>query len=230
MAPSPPTPTASHPDRADTRHAGLDRDDVVERALALVEEHGGDALTMRRLAAELGVTTTTIYWHVGNRDELVLALLRRLAERQAAAEVVGDDPHTRVASATANIWHNARTHRNVTALANQVGATTLLELPLEVTLLAELESAGLHGAAARDALRSLLMVVAGFLVGAWRPHDRVPAELRPAALWADVRDHRVSPATLRAMTRPADVDKVFAATLEAVVAGLVPTRGETTDG
>ena len=41
-----------------TRHAGLDRDDVVDAALALVEAGGGEALTMRKLAAELGVAET----------------------------------------------------------------------------------------------------------------------------------------------------------------------------
>ena len=46
-------------------------DDVVEVAGRIVDAHGADALTMRRLADELGVAVTSIYWHVGNRDELV---------------------------------------------------------------------------------------------------------------------------------------------------------------
>ena len=78
-APAAPTETRDDTDghgreseRSRTTHAGLDADDVVEAALALVEGEGGDALTMRRLASELGVTTTTIYWHVGNRDELLV--------------------------------------------------------------------------------------------------------------------------------------------------------------
>ena len=28
--------------------------------------------SFRLAASELGITTTTIYWHVGNRDDLVL--------------------------------------------------------------------------------------------------------------------------------------------------------------
>jgi AcrR family transcriptional regulator len=199
-----------------TRHAGLSRVDVVDAALAIVEAHGGDALTMRRLAADLGVTTTTIYWHVGNRDELVLALIARLAERQAGSVVVGDTGAERVESAARNIWSNALAHRNVTALASRVGATTLLELPLEVALLAELEAAGLREDVARDALRSILMVVAGFLVGAWRP---VVGE---SDLWAGVRDERISDATLAAMGRAPDVGLLFDRTIRTVVAGLVP--------
>ena len=42
------------------RRAGLDRDDMVATALALVEKEGPGALSMRRLATELAVTTTTV--------------------------------------------------------------------------------------------------------------------------------------------------------------------------
>ena len=41
--------------------AGLEPTEIVDAALALVDAHGAEALTMRRLAADLGVTTTTIY-------------------------------------------------------------------------------------------------------------------------------------------------------------------------
>lgn len=204
-----------------SRRAGLDRDDVVRCALELVERHGADALSMRKLAAELGVTTTTIYWHVGSRDELVLALIQHLAAQQALVGVTGTTPHQRVVSAARNIWDNARAHRNVTALASQIGATTLLELPLEVALVAELEAAGLRGADARDALRSILMLTAGFLVGAWRRDDVAPPPLRADALWAAVDDTRIHASTIAAMAEPADLDQLYAAALGALVGSLV---------
>ena len=40
------------------RRAGLDAGDILDRALALVEAEGAGALTMRRLATELGVLTS----------------------------------------------------------------------------------------------------------------------------------------------------------------------------
>lgn len=208
-----------------TRHAGLDRDDVVDAALALVHAGGPDALTMRKLAAELGVATTTIYWHVGNRDELVLAVVQRQAERQASSEVHGSTARDRITSAARNIWLNALANRNVTALANQAGATTLLELPLETALVAELEASGVHGEDARDALRSILACIAGFLVMAWRSDERVPPELRAASLWAAVEDPRLSAATRAALVEPADLGQLFDATLVAVVEGIVAGAG-----
>jgi AcrR family transcriptional regulator len=204
-----------------TRHAGIERDDVVDAALALVADGGAESLTMRKLAAELGVATTTIYWHVGNRDDLVLAVVQRQAERQATTKVRGTTPATRIASAARNIWDNALAHRNVTALASQAGATTLLELPLEIALVAELEAAGLRGEAARDGLRAVLACVAGFLIMAWRREEQVPRELRPAALWAAVDDERLAEDTLAAMSQPTDLDALFDSTLAAVVDGLL---------
>jgi AcrR family transcriptional regulator len=47
---------------------------VVERALALADADGPDALTIRRLADQLGVTPMAIYWHFKNKDELLSAL------------------------------------------------------------------------------------------------------------------------------------------------------------
>ena len=47
---------------------------VVDVANRVVELHGFDALTMRRLSDELGVAVTSIYWHVGNRHTALQVL------------------------------------------------------------------------------------------------------------------------------------------------------------
>jgi TetR/AcrR family tetracycline transcriptional repressor len=48
----------------------LKRSDVLDRALALLEEVGLEALTMRRLAASLGVQPGAIYWHFVSKQAL----------------------------------------------------------------------------------------------------------------------------------------------------------------
>ncbi|HEX4247031.1 MAG TPA: TetR/AcrR family transcriptional regulator C-terminal domain-containing protein [Pseudonocardia sp.] len=60
------------------RAARLGREVVIERALALADAHGLDALTIRRLAVELGVTPMALYWHFSNKDELIDALAEYL--------------------------------------------------------------------------------------------------------------------------------------------------------
>ncbi len=59
--------------------APIDRGVIVTTALRLVDEHGLDGLTLRRLAAELGVQAPALYWHVHNKRELLDAMAEELA-------------------------------------------------------------------------------------------------------------------------------------------------------
>ena len=60
----------------------LSRETVAGAAIALVDAEGLDALTVRRLATDLGVTPMALYWHFKDKD----ALLDGVAE-QLLAEV-----------------------------------------------------------------------------------------------------------------------------------------------
>lgn len=55
-------------------HAKLDRGRIVEHALVLLSEHGLAHVSLRKLAGRLGVTVSSLYWHIRDRDEL-LALM-----------------------------------------------------------------------------------------------------------------------------------------------------------
>ena len=52
----------------------LTREDLVRAALEVLDEAGIDGLTMRNVAARLGVQSASLYWHVRDKDEL-LALI-----------------------------------------------------------------------------------------------------------------------------------------------------------
>ena len=58
-------------DQNATHRATLTPRTVVERALALAEAGGLKAVTIRRLARELGVTPMALYWHFRSKDELL---------------------------------------------------------------------------------------------------------------------------------------------------------------
>jgi AcrR family transcriptional regulator len=53
------------------RAGGLDRQQVVRAAITIADREGLDALTMRRIARELGAGTMSLYWHVRDKDELI---------------------------------------------------------------------------------------------------------------------------------------------------------------
>lgn len=59
-------------------HAKLSRDGIVDAALALVDEDGLEALSMRRLAARLGVEAMSLYNHIDGKAALLDALVERL--------------------------------------------------------------------------------------------------------------------------------------------------------
>jgi AcrR family transcriptional regulator len=56
----------------------LSQEAIVEAALALVGREGLDALSMRRVAAELGTGPASLYVHVANKDELLELMLDRV--------------------------------------------------------------------------------------------------------------------------------------------------------
>jgi TetR/AcrR family transcriptional regulator, tetracycline repressor protein len=66
---------------------------VVQRALALADELGLEALTIRRLAQDLGVTPMALYWHFRSKEELLAGLGDQVwAEIDADADPAADWP------------------------------------------------------------------------------------------------------------------------------------------
>jgi len=71
-----PTPTQTDSTAARTP---LSKDRVLRAAVALADEGGIEALSMRRLARELGVEAMSLYNHVANKDEILSGILELVA-------------------------------------------------------------------------------------------------------------------------------------------------------
>ena len=71
MAAKKPTPAERAP---------LSKERVLQAALAFVDERGLDALSMRKLAQELGVEAMSLYNHVESKDDLVGGMLDLIGE------------------------------------------------------------------------------------------------------------------------------------------------------
>ena len=68
------------------------RADIVGRAIDVLDAHGLDALSMRRIAADLGVQPGALYHHFTNKDELLAAVADELVARgRRTSEVVAWD-------------------------------------------------------------------------------------------------------------------------------------------
>lgn len=51
--------------------SGLDRERITAAAVRLLDAEGLERFSMRRLAAELGVTAMSVYWYVDTKDDLL---------------------------------------------------------------------------------------------------------------------------------------------------------------
>ena len=72
--------------------AGLSAERVVERAAQIVDEHGLEALSLSRLAADLGVAPPSLYKHVSGMSDLVRGVSVRAVDElgdHLAASVMG---------------------------------------------------------------------------------------------------------------------------------------------
>jgi len=72
---------------------GLDRERVVRSALMLLNQVGLEGMTLRKLAAELGVKAPALYWHFENKqallDEMATTMLRDLLQEAPVSEPDG---------------------------------------------------------------------------------------------------------------------------------------------
>ncbi len=186
---------------------------MVDAALVMVEQGGPDALTMRKLAAELGVAATSIYWHVGQRDDVVAAVLERHRTQMRDLPVVGETGSERIFCAAKNIWHSSLDHRNLTRLANRAGASDQGQ-PLVDALFIEVARARVPPDEAVVLVRALVNTVAGFLVQALRGSGT----RAPGLALGPMEDAGLDPAYLEAASGPVELEAVLDDALRRLIA------------
>ena len=67
----------------------LSRERIVATAVALLDAHGADGLTMRRLADRLGSGVMSLYWHVDNKEDVFDLALDSVLEYRGPPQIVG---------------------------------------------------------------------------------------------------------------------------------------------
>lgn len=151
--------------------AGLDRAAVVRAAAVLADAEGYEAVTLARLAVELGVRPPSLYNHVdgldGLRRELTLCGLRELGRQLSRATVgkAGDAALAALADAYRSFAHERAGLYLATLRAPDPGDTELQAVGDDVlaVLLAVLAGFGLHDADALHATRGLRSLLHGFV-------------------------------------------------------------------
>ncbi|OHV30325.1 MULTISPECIES: TetR/AcrR family transcriptional regulator C-terminal domain-containing protein [Pseudofrankia] len=213
----------------------LHRDRVVEMAIAILDADGPDALTFRRLAADLEVGVATLYWHVDNKDVLLnLAFDHVVGEIEAGFDA---EPHRpweeRLRDGFIDLWRVLRRHPWAARLAIasvERGPNTLRHWDRGAMLLLD---AGFDERAVFYGLSAIFTYVIGTGVqdATWHSYtadnEQVQREaLDQATAFFASLDHDAYPSFRRVLPVLAahKEDEQFLAGLDLVIAGLRAQR------
>ncbi|WP_084517059.1 TetR/AcrR family transcriptional regulator [Microtetraspora niveoalba] len=147
-----------------TLNRALSRARIVAAAVDLIEREGADAISMRRIAAELGVGVMSLYNHVPNKS----ALLDGVAEAVLSEIEFTDDPS---AHWTERVRIQARAFRQIAhhyPRCTMVVVSRQLRSPAGMIpaerALATLRAAGFQGGEAVRMLRMFIAYIVGSLL------------------------------------------------------------------
>lgn len=158
----------------------LDRQRVLAAALALVDAEGLDALSMRRLGAELGVEAMSLYKHVANKDALLDGLVEQLWNEVGEETAAGADWADQLRSFARGIRRMMHRHPQAASLLFSRCALSTQLLEGFATMLDTLRDAGFDEATAARTVRSLCSYAMGYAsnelycFGAWRTEPGKP--------------------------------------------------------
>jgi AcrR family transcriptional regulator len=138
--PEPPWQTA--PRRRGTPRPQLSREVVVSAALQVIEADGGDALTMRRVADQIGVSASALYGYVANKEELVQLVVDRIFREVPDPAPAGDWQQMMKEYARA-VLATFRRHPGVAGLTLGRVVFTPSMLDMGERMLAEMRAAGM---------------------------------------------------------------------------------------
>ena len=72
------------------RDRGLSRDEIVRDAIAVADAEGLEAISMRRIAREVGAGAMSLYWYVASKEELLDRMLDAIEAEIEVPEPTGD--------------------------------------------------------------------------------------------------------------------------------------------
>ncbi|QBI53582.1 TetR/AcrR family transcriptional regulator [Streptomonospora litoralis] len=138
---------------------------VAQEALSLADSAGLQAVTIRRLAKELGVTPMALYWHFSSKDELLGAVAARVVEEIDLSVDASAAWYEQLRALLRAVLGAMRTHPAAAPLLANRTVASESGLRLTETALDVLGQAGFDPAEAtqlaRHALSSLANLVSG---------------------------------------------------------------------
>ncbi|MGW1626695.1 TetR/AcrR family transcriptional regulator C-terminal domain-containing protein [Streptomyces sp. NPDC002172] len=143
----------------------LNREQIVQAVVGLLDAGGADGLSMRQLGSRLGATAAAVYWHVKDKEE-ILALAADAVWREIQLPDLEGSGWRAVVTTMANDLH-AMTLRHpwVVAAMNCHAPHAPGRARHEEHLRAACEAAGFTGREAEQATKTVLTFVFGTAFG-----------------------------------------------------------------
>ncbi|WP_112245288.1 TetR/AcrR family transcriptional regulator [Kribbella monticola] len=146
----------------------LSRQAILEAALRIVDDEGLEAMTMRRLAAALGVNPMSLYHHLPNKAAVFAGLAELVFAGMDNATAPDDDVDWRTElTRAAHAYRNAlRAHPNLAlqVLADTAAVSEVVVVTVEPFYRA-LDRAGLPPRQIFEAVNTLIDFIHGFTLG-----------------------------------------------------------------
>lgn len=140
----------------------ITREAIVEAAFHLIDQRGSDGFSMRALATELGVFPATLYWHVGDRAQLLGLVEHRWVDAIELPEHLTEWRDWMVEVAR-RYRRSAHRHPNVARMVSVERARNTDALTIPDALVGKLSELGL-GPQMVHAYNALMGAVQGFVV------------------------------------------------------------------
>ncbi len=181
--------------RSKKRAAPLSKDELFTTALGIVDAEGLEALTMRRLAEEVGVEAASLYHHIPNKDALVDGMLLEMRSEIELPDPLPQDWKELYAAIFAEYYRMLAAHPNLVVYAGRK-----VETDPETSGLEALVQMGLPEEDAVELWQSMIAFCTGFSLFSSSRAESDTADLPPglAKRMAEWRDETVG-RTLRAL-------------------------------
>jgi len=154
----------------------LNRETIVRAALEILAERGLEAVSLRNVAAAVGVRAPSLYWHVPNKNALFgsmsEAIFRECLDRVEPSE----DWRGWLRNLGIAVWRTQRQTRDVHQLIMQSSMEAEVLRGFTARMVGELTARGLDPAVGFEAQKSVMALVTGWTM---MPNDPAFRESPP---------------------------------------------------
>lgn len=223
--------------RQSTLETGLTSDRIVAAAIAIADAEGLEAVSMRRVASEVGVATMALYRHVKDKERLLLEMMNTVFR---SAPLPSDPPaawRPRVEIVAKMFWEACRRHTWLASAMSLTRPQVLPSvLPISEFLLASLDGLRLDHQTTMTAYLTLINYVRGTAMNLDLEAAEEAATGVDAEEWLDSQEPKLSaiveggqfPVFARYVSQDYDfsLDWLFEFGLARILDGLTALAGE----